>query len=66
MDLTTAAADGVQAMVDTVEVVSTGEQVIGQQEDTPRVNISVVNSHNAASIPSTGVSSLQGIRPFCQ
>lgn len=56
MDLTSSAADGVQAMVDTVEVVSTGEQVIEQQEETPNVNISVVNNHNGAPITSSGVS----------
>lgn len=56
MDLTSGNADGVQTMVDTVEVVSTGEHVLEQHEETPNVNINVVSGHSGVSIPSSGVS----------
>lgn len=53
MDLTAGGSDSVQAMVDTVEVVSAGEQVLDQN---PTVNINVVSGHSGVTIASTGVS----------
>lgn len=57
MDLTSGSAEGVQTMVDTVEVVSAGEQTLDSNEENANVTINVVSSHSGVSMPSSGVSS---------